>query len=153
MIKHSVIFIWIFGALVFAAAQASATVSFQYIPEADSKAAVKDTIRGPAVKVYFTHDNFLGEVAARAKTGQVEIHNKWTDYMLVLDGDAKLTVGGTAVNMKKIGPGESRGDSITGGRTVSLQPGDIVTIPAGMPHWMQLTPGARIRYFVAKTKE
>jgi quercetin dioxygenase-like cupin family protein len=46
-----------------------------------------------------------------------------------------------------------RGDSISGGETVTLHPGDMVTIPANLPHWIQLVPGTHFRYLVFKTKE
>jgi quercetin dioxygenase-like cupin family protein len=137
----------------FAVTPAHASDPFKYIPAKQVTADIADTSKGPAVKIYFNHDTFLEEVAARDKTGQVEIHTSWNDYMTVLSGEAKLTVGGTPVGMKETGPGESRGDSITGGKTVMLHPGDMVTIPAGMPHWLQLSPGAHFRYLVFKTKE
>ena len=132
---------------------ARASDAFKYIPAKQIVADVADTSKGPAVKVYFNHDTFLEEVAARDKTGQVELHKSWNDYISVLSGEAKLTVGGTPVGMKPTDPGEQRGDSITGGQTVTLHPGDMVTIPAGMPHWIQLAPGAHFRYLVFKTKE
>lgn len=140
-------------AALIAAMPARAADSFQYIPVKQVAADVADTSKGPAVKVYFSHENFLEEIAARDKTGQVELHKSWNDYMTALSGEAKLTVGGKAAGMKETAPGEYRGDSITGGQTVTLHPGDMVTIPAGMLHWIQLAPGAHFRYLVFKTKE
>jgi mannose-6-phosphate isomerase-like protein (cupin superfamily) len=136
-----------------AAIPARASDAFKYIPAKQVSADVADTSKGPAVKIYFNHDTFLEEIAARDQTGQVEIHKSWNDYMTALSGEAKLTVGGTPVGMKPTDPGEFRGDSITGGQTITLHPGDMVTIPAGMPHWLQLAPGAHFRYLVFKTKE
>jgi quercetin dioxygenase-like cupin family protein len=136
-----------------AAMPAWASDAFKYIPAKQVAADVADTSKGPAVKIYFNHDTFLEEVAARDKTGQVEIHKSWNDYITALSGEAKLTVGGTPVGMKPTDPGEQRGDSITGGQTITLHSGDMVTIPAGMPHWIQLAPGAHFRYLVFKTKE
>lgn len=142
----------LFGGLV-AATPAWAAGVFKYIPAKQIASDVADTSKGPAIKVYFQNDNFLEEVAARDKTGQVEVHKFWNDYIVVLSGSAKVTVGGTPVGMKDQGKGELRGDSITGGQTVTLHPGDAVIIPAGMPHWTQLDPGAHFRYVIFKTKE
>lgn len=139
------------GALA-AATPAWAAGSFQYIPAKQVAADVADMSKGPAVKVYFRNDNFSEMVAQRDKTGQVELHKFWNDYIMALSGSAKLTVGGTPVGMKDKGKGESLGDSITGGQTVTLHPGDAVIIPAGLPHWMQLDPGAHFRYLIFKTK-
>lgn len=154
MFKHSLhITGMVAGALLAAMAGASASDAFKYIPASEAAAAVADTSKGPATKVYFMNDNFKEMVAARNKSGQVELHAHWNDYITILDGDVKLTVGGTPVGMKTTAPGEMLGDSIKGGHTVSMHKGDMVTIPAGMPHLMTLAPGARLRYLVIKTRE
>lgn len=143
----------VIAGVLIAVAPAHAADAFKYVPAKQVAADVADTSKGPAVRIYFNHDTFLEEVAARDTTGQVELHKFWNDYLTPLSGEAKLTVGGTPVGMKDTGDGESRGDSIKGGHTITLHPGDIVTIPAGMPHWVQLAPGAHFRYLVFKTKE
>jgi hypothetical protein len=99
-----------------AAMPAWASDAFKYIPAKQVAADVADTSKGPAVKIYFNHDTFLEEVAARDKTGQVEIHKSWNDYITALSGEAKLTVGGTPVGMKPTDPGEQRGDHVAFGR-------------------------------------
>lgn len=93
----------VFGVCI-ATMPAQASDPFKYIPSRQVLGDVADTSKGPAVKIYFNHDAFLEEVAARDKTGQVEIHTSWNDYMTVLSGEAKLTVGGTPVGMKETGP-------------------------------------------------
>ena len=48
--------------------------------------------------------------------------------------------------------GETRGPGIQGGKEVILHPGDIVRIPAHVPHWVKLTPGTTTSYLVFKEK-
>ena len=148
---------WVFLALLAGglslSGRALASDPFQYIPAAKAAADVADSAKGPATKIYFSHDNFQGLMSGRSRSGQAELHMHWNDYITVVSGVATLTVGGNGVNMKEVSPGELRGDRIEGGRTVTLHPGDIVTIPAGMPHWMQLAPGMKFLYSVSKTRE
>jgi quercetin dioxygenase-like cupin family protein len=67
--------------------------------------------------------------------GQVEIHASDTDIFYVTEGTATLVTGGTSEGDRPIAEGEVRGDKIVGGTKRPLQKGDIVVIPAGVPHW------------------
>ena len=89
-------------------------------------------------------------VSHRDKDGVAEMHQKQTDIMVVQSGEAKLTVGGTIVNEKTETPGELRGTAITGGVTKTLSPGDVIHIPANMPHQFFVEKGKQITYFVVK---
>jgi hypothetical protein len=71
--------------------------------------------------------------------------------MFILAGEASLTLGGTVVNGKTTAPGETRGDSIKGGKTIVLHPEDYIFIPVNTPHRMLVAPGKSIRYAVVKT--
>lgn len=87
--------------------------------------------------------------AHRAGAGQVEVHDKETDVMYVVDGSATMVTGGTMVGGKPSGPGQSRGTEIRGGETRHLAKGDVIVIPAGIPHWFkEVTP--MISYYVVK---
>ena len=59
------------------------------------------------------------------------------EYAYVTDGEATLVTGGTMVGGKQTAPGQHRGTDITGGQTQKLKKGDVVTIPAGVPHWFK----------------
>jgi quercetin dioxygenase-like cupin family protein len=67
--------------------------------------------------------------------GQVEVHEHDTDIFYVTDGTATLVTGGKTEGGKPTGAGEIRGEKITGGATHKLKKGDIVVVPAGVPHW------------------
>ncbi len=87
--------------------------------------------------------------AHRNAAGQVEMHETETDILYVTDGEATFVTGGTMVGGKKTGAGQWRGTDITGGQTHHLTKGDVVTIPAGMPHWFKEVPKS-VSYFVVK---
>jgi mannose-6-phosphate isomerase-like protein (cupin superfamily) len=81
--------------------------------------------------------------------GQVEMHETETDILYIMDGDATFVTGGTMVGGKKTEAGQWRGTDITGGQTHHLVKGDVITIPAGMPHWFKEVPNS-VSYFVVK---
>jgi len=73
----------------------------------------------------------------RTGPGQVEIHDHETDIFYVTDGEATFVTGGTIVGGKQTAPGQTRGTDLQGGQTVRLKKGDVITIPAGVPHWFK----------------
>ena len=76
----------------------------------------------------------------RDSDGVPELHEGFTDIFVVQRGVATLRYGGTAEGDKVTTPGEWRGGTIRNGTDALLHPGDVVVIPAGIPH--QLLPAA-----------
>ena len=92
------------------------------------------------------------QTGRRVKAGKVEIHDRDTDIFYVTAGNATLTTGGTAIGTKTTGPGEAVGESINGGVAHKLTKGDLVVIPAGVPHWFNEVSGTFIYFVVKVTK-
>jgi hypothetical protein len=88
----------------------------------------------------------------REGPGMAEIHTRDTDIAYVLRGSATLFTGGTAVDVKEIGPEELRGTAIQGGETRHLGVGDVVVIPNGVPHWFKEVE-APFLYYVVKVRQ
>ncbi len=97
-----------------------------------------------------TYDNHLIGISHREGDGSAELHETQTDIMIVDSGTATLIVGGTIVAPKTIKPNEVRGTSIVGGETRELSPGDIVHIPANIPHQLKIANGTKFTYLVIK---
>ena len=87
--------------------------------------------------------------AHRNGTGQVEVHDRETDVMYVVDGEATIITGGTMIGGKVTASGQSRGTDIQGGHSQKLVKGDVMVIPAGIPHWFKEVPQS-ISYYVVK---
>ncbi len=102
------------------------------------------------IKKYSTDYSML---AYRTQSGKAELHEKFADFYVVVAGDATLISGGTMVNGKTTAPGEVRGDSIQGGQETKLKKGDIVHIPANIPHQLTLSKGDTFQYFIVKVQE
>jgi len=96
-----------------------------------------------------TAPNLSITVAHRAEPGMVEVHDKETDTFYVLDGSATIVTGGTMVGGSVTGPGQHRGTDIAGGKAQRLAKGDVMVIPAGVPHWFKEVPSS-IDYYVVK---
>jgi mannose-6-phosphate isomerase-like protein (cupin superfamily) len=96
-----------------------------------------------------TAPNLSITIAHRTEPGMVEVHDKETDTFYVLDGSATIVTGGTMVGGSVTGPGQHRGTDITGGQAQRLAKGDVMVIPAGVPHWFKEVPSS-IDYYVVK---
>jgi mannose-6-phosphate isomerase-like protein (cupin superfamily) len=92
-------------------------------------------------------------LAFRSKSGKAELHEKFADFYFVVGGEATLVSGGHIVNSSTTAPGEVRGDSVQEGKETKLKKGDIVHIPANIPHQLVLAKGATFQYFIVKVQE
>jgi mannose-6-phosphate isomerase-like protein (cupin superfamily) len=94
--------------------------------------------------------NYTFARVLRTANGTAEVHESMADVFLIESGEPTLTVGGTVVDGKSTQPHEIRGASITGGTDHRLGPGDLLTIPAKMPHQMKVEPGKQVTYIAIK---
>ena len=97
-----------------------------------------------------TFPNHFAMVAHREGDGQAELHEKQADLFVVASGEATLVFGGEVVSPKTTEPNEVRGPSIKGGEKKALAAGDVVHIPARIPHQLLVPAGKEFTYFVLK---
>ena len=112
------------------------------VADAFDKGAV--LFNGPAVGV-----NYEVHASKRSAPGQAEVHTNETDVIYVLDGQATFITGGTVLEGKTVAPNEIRGKEITGGDERRIARGDVIIVPAGVPHWFKEVP-ATFHYYVVK---
>lgn len=93
--------------------------------------------------------NYKVLTAKRDAPGEVEVHTKYTDVIYIVAGNATIMVGGQMVGGKSTDTDEPRGTSIQGGQVRHLSAGDVIIIPAGIPHWIN-TVDPPFHYFVVK---
>lgn len=116
------------GAAVFVSAQ---TPAVTYV---DAGKVAEALAKGGSL---VTASNLTVSGNRRAGPGQVEVHEKETDILYVVEGDATFVTGGTMGGGRQTGPGQLRGTDVQGGQTQKLKKGDVVVIPAGIPHWFK----------------
>lgn len=73
------------------------------------------------------------------KPGKPAVHPEQAEYAIVLAGAGTLISGGTLDKARVIKPDLTEGDRIVGGTTRRLAPGDVILVPAGVPHWFGIT--------------
>ncbi|MBB3694569.1 cupin domain-containing protein [Sphingomonas sp. BK580] len=73
------------------------------------------------------------------KPGRPAVHPTEAEYATVLEGAGTLVSGGTLVAPLTRPNGMIEGERIAGGTTRALAPGDVLLIPAGVPHWFGIT--------------
>ena len=95
------------------------------------------------------YGNHYTMLAVRDKTGLAEVHEHEADVFVVEGGAATLVTGGKIVNGHTQKAGEIRGSSIEGGERRKVGMGDIIHIPAGVPHQILVESGP-FTYFVIK---
>jgi mannose-6-phosphate isomerase-like protein (cupin superfamily) len=125
----------------------------QIIEKAQELNAKAQGPEGAASSKLNEYPNSFTMIALRSKNGGAEIHEEYADFFFVVRGKAKLLSGGTVQDGKTVSEGEIRGKSVLNGVETALNQGDIVHIPATVPHQLLLPEGGTFLYFVIKIKE
>jgi quercetin dioxygenase-like cupin family protein len=73
------------------------------------------------------------------KPGRPAVHPADAEYAIVLEGAGTLVSGGAMADPKVSNANLIEGSQIEGGVTRTLGPGDVILIPAGIPHWFGIT--------------
>jgi len=133
--------------LIAALAAAAATGKAQsQVTHVDAAKVAAALAKGGAL---VTASDFTVQGIRRAGPGQVEIHEKETDIFYVTDGEATIVTGGTMVGGRQTAPNQLRGSDVKGGEARHLKKGDVIVIPAGVPHWFkEVSPS--INYLTVK---
>lgn len=92
-------------------------------------------------------------LTVRGHDGVAELHDDFADLYFVLDGRATMVTGGELVGSLPIDEGEYRGLHILDGMSQELRTGDVVHVPAGVPHQILVGADRTITCFVVRIKE
>jgi len=111
--------------------------------------AVGDGRGGTQVAELATEPGYSVLEIRRTAPGESEVHAKWADIWYVQGGRATLVTGGEVVDGVTTAPGETRGKGVAGGEERDLKGGEVVVIPAGVPHWISKIDGEFV-YLVVK---
>jgi mannose-6-phosphate isomerase-like protein (cupin superfamily) len=90
----------------------------------------------------------------RNADGFPEQHDAIVDVVFVQSGEGILQLGGVMIDKKATGgAGEFVGSRLEGGERHPLGPGDVVHIPATVPHAFLVPAGRQITYVLLKFPE
>ncbi len=123
-----------------------------YVPAPQGRAQIEKAAQrdGSAVLDFARNANHSVLLVRRTKPGRAEVHTALTDVWYVIDGSGMLVTGGKATDAKAIAPEELRGSGISGGIARHIGKGDIIDIPAGVPHWVSKIDGKELVYLTVK---
>jgi len=86
----------------------------------------------------------------RDADGNPEQHDNIIDVVMVQSGEGELQLGGTMIGRRSTTAGEYVGTRLDGGERYPLGPGDLVHVPAGVPHSFLVPKGKHITYVLLK---
>ena len=118
----------------------------------DRNAALGERIGpdGSARETLRDYGNHRFRFLRRDSDGFPEQHDSIIDVVIVQSGRGELVLGGTLVDPESGSTGEWRGSDITGGERHPLGPGDIMHIPATVPHRFLVPEGEHFTYVLVK---
>jgi len=140
--------------------------SATYVMNNDLQATLKkmppDKVTDKPVRMVDTGKQNVGigivHRSAQAAQNAVE-HDQVTEIYHILSGSGTMVTGGTLVKPQKRGANDpalreltgpsTSGDSLQKGESRQVGPGDMVIIPAGVPHWFSSVNGS-IDYVVVR---
>ena len=81
-----------------------------------------------------------------------EQHADWDDILVFQSGVGTLRFGGHLIGARSLGATERRGGKLDNEFVTKIEPGDIVRVPAGVPHQLEPLGDAPLVYLVLKLK-
>lgn len=123
----------------------------EYYTAADLDHVAQALSRGSTTgRTLRAHPTFLYLQIRRTQNGTPEVHDRWIDLTVVQAGHGTLLSGGQVTGSHAEKDGEHRGGTIQGGTSRPVGAGDVMMIPAGVPHQYLITPGDSLRYLTTK---
>jgi mannose-6-phosphate isomerase-like protein (cupin superfamily) len=107
---------------------------------------------GAASETLRSYPQHVAILSFRSRSGEVQVHEKFADHFYVLAGAATMAMGGAVSGARMVAPGETRGEAIEGGERQELRAGDMIHVPAGVPHQILLAGDKTITCFVLKVE-
>jgi mannose-6-phosphate isomerase-like protein (cupin superfamily) len=88
----------------------------------------------------------------RATSSAPEVHARWDDLVIVRAGHGIIEMGDSLVGSRFLAPGERRGGKLVKPWRLVVGPGDVVRIPAVVPHTF-IVPGKEpLEYLLIKQR-
>ncbi len=129
----------------------AAKAQLKYVSAQDLRVSAATTADGLIAKEIAADPSATTLIIHRDKSGEVEVHTTLNDIIIVESGRATMLVGGEVKGNHELKPTEWRGGEIVGGERHELAAGDLLLIPAGVPHQCILKSGDSFVYLTIKT--
>lgn len=117
----------------------------------DKSLAARLDDRKAAMQEFSKAGDYQTSVVHREGDGEVELEND--PVLLIIESGQATLVGGKIMDSKAVPPGEAGGSSMTfikSGESTTVAEGDLVLIPAHLPHQVLIAAGKRVTYVVIR---
>lgn len=91
-------------------------------------------------------------VVRRKTSSQPEWHARWDDIVIFRAGTGVVVFGDSLIGSTLRAPGERRGGTFTKNYQIVVKPGDVVRIPAAVPHAFIVNGSEPLEYLVIKVR-
>jgi len=88
----------------------------------------------------------------RTTSSQPEWHARWDDIVFIRSGTGTILFGDSLSGSTLRAPGERRGGVFINSYPIVVKPGDVVRIPAAVPHAFILSTSDPLEYLVVKVR-
>jgi mannose-6-phosphate isomerase-like protein (cupin superfamily) len=88
----------------------------------------------------------------RTVTSEPEVHARWDDVVIIRSGTGAIEMGDSLVGSRYRAPGERMGGSFTKSSRIVVHAGDVVRIPAAVPHAFVVSSAEPLEYLVIKQR-
>jgi mannose-6-phosphate isomerase-like protein (cupin superfamily) len=88
----------------------------------------------------------------RTASSDPEVHARWDDLVIVRSGAGVIELGDSLVGSKYLGPGERRGGKFNKTYQIVIHAGDILRIPAAVPHSFLVSGPVPLEYLIVKQR-
>ena len=88
----------------------------------------------------------------RSVSSKPEVHARWDDMVIIRSGTGAIEMGDSLVASTYRAPGERAGGSMTKSHRIVVRAGDIVRIPAAVPHAFVVEGTQPLEYLLIKQR-
>lgn len=92
------------------------------------------------------------ELVRRKVSGKPEVHARWNDLMIVRSGTGAIITGDSLVGSTYRAPGERAGGHFGKTYEIALHAGDVIRIPAAVPHQVIVSAKEPLEYLLIKER-
>jgi mannose-6-phosphate isomerase-like protein (cupin superfamily) len=91
-------------------------------------------------------------IVRRTVSSEPEVHARWDDIVIVRSGAGAIEMGDSLVKSRLRAPGERAGGELTKKTQLVVRGGDVVRIPAAVPHAFIVSGSEPLEYLLIKQR-
>jgi mannose-6-phosphate isomerase-like protein (cupin superfamily) len=91
-------------------------------------------------------------IVRRTVSSEPEVHARWDDIVIVRSGTGAIEMGDSLVKSRLRAPGERAGGELVKRTQLVVRAGDVVRIPAAVPHAFLVSGNEPLEYLLIKLR-